>query len=350
MSRAPVVLISLNLLLLLVTSGANAAEAKDALRRECDALLAQVIKRPYGWGWSQELNLSAREPVVSLEPLQTPAAGLMLLYAAELLDEPVYAQAAHHVGRLLAASLQASGQIPSHVAMGTKLLNREKLRPLPDRASTRASVALLLSLIKGKEVDLNQDELLTRAAGRGVGWLAKQQPRNGAWPIVYPPDADPQKSTRLVRLDTPDTRDNILAMLLAYEVLSEESNRRSVERSVSFLLRVRSPFEQKTGSGMFGPAFYPGVSAIQKIDEFPFDSTDALASRYAIQSLFTAHVIMGSKEWGDAAGVAVDAAANLPVAEPGKWHRWYTPRGDPIRPEAMLPPPAGFGDRPDPLV
>src|SRR5688572_4260125 len=107
MCRASVVLISLSLLL--VTSGANAAEAKDALRRECDALLAQVIKRPYGWGWSQDLNPSAREPVVSLEPLHTPAAGLMLLHASELLEEPAYAQAAHHVGRLLAAALQSSG-------------------------------------------------------------------------------------------------------------------------------------------------------------------------------------------------------------------------------------------------
>ena len=357
MSRSPVAPVALvTLSLLFATSAAHAAEAEkakphaQALRRECDALLAQVIKRPYGWGWSQDLN-PAREPVVSLEPLQTPAAGLMLLYASELLDEPAYAGSAYNVGRLLAASLQSSGQIPSHVAMGTKLLNREKPRPLPNRASTRASLALLLSLVKGKEVDLNQDELLTRAAGRGAGWLVKQQPRTGAWPIVYPADADPQTSTRLVRLDTPDTRDNLLAMLLAYEVLGEESNRRSVERSISFLLRVRNPVEQKTGAGMFGPAFDPGGSPVQKRDEFPFDSTDALASRYATQSLFTAYVVMGSKEWGDAASVAADAALKLPVAEPGRWHRWYTPRGDAIRPEATRLPPVGFGDdTPDPLI
>jgi hypothetical protein len=327
-----------------------------ALRRECDALLDQVVKRPYGWGWrtdsaSADANSpAAREPVVSLEPLHTPSAALLLLYASDVLEDRRYAEAAQNVGRLLAASVQPSGQIPSRVAIGPRLLNRERPRPLPDRASTRASIALLLSLIKGKEADLNQDELLTRAAGRGAAWMVKQQPLTGAWPVAYPPDAEAAKVSRLVRLDTPDTRDNVLAMLLAYEVLGEASQRRSVERSIAFLMRVRNPEGQRSGAGMVGPAFDSGGNAIEKIEAFRSDTTDVLASRCAIQTFFAGYIVLGPKEWGRAASLAAGSASQLPVPELGKWHRWYTPKGDPVRPEALTVAPAGFKKSDDPLV
>jgi hypothetical protein len=345
------------LMLFCLASSAEAAERDGpharALRRECDQLLARVVKKPYGWGWpadgaaGNEEKPNSRETVVSLEPLQTPAAALMLLFASDVLNEPDYALAARHVGRLVAASVQSSGQIPSHIAMGTRLLNREKPRPLPDRASTRASTALLLSIVQGKK---EPEELFTRAAGRGAGWLVKQQPRTGAWPIVYPPDAEPKDTVRLVRLDTPDTRDNLLAMLLAYDVLGDESSKRSIDRSISFLLRVRNPEEQKVGGGMFGPCFDAGGGAMDKMEQFPIESTDCLASRYAIEAMFCAYIVAGEKEWEQAARLAATSAANLPRNQDGRWHRWYTPRADPIRPSALLARRVGFEDAPDTLV
>jgi hypothetical protein len=354
MSRLPSGL--LVLCLLTVTVGADAPPARpphaEDLRHECDALISQVVKRQYGWGWPTELPVSSdktphqREPTVALEPLHTPAAALLLLHASEVLDDSNYADAAKNVARLVAASVQTSGQIPSHVALGPKPLNRERPRPLPDRASTRAGVALLLSIIPGKEVDLNRDELLTRAAGRGAAWLAKHQAPTGAWPVAYPPGADAKDVTRLVRFDTPDTRDNLLAMLLAYEVLGEASHRRAIERSMAYLMRVRNGEAQSSGAAMYGPAFDAGGGAIEKFDEFPPFSTDALASRYGIQAVFAAYVVMGPKEWSHSATVATTAAGELPVPEPGKWHRWYSSKGDVIEPESLKPQikPVGFAD------
>ena len=321
-----------------ITARADAPRSASAqeLRRECDASLATLIKRPYGSGWPIELQVpDARDPAVSLEPLQTPATALILLHASEVLVEPKYAEAARNVARLVAASVQTSGQIPSQVALGPKPLNRERPRPLPDRASTRAGIALLLSLVQGKEGDLHQDELLTRAAGRGAAWLAKQQAPTGAWPIAYPPEADVKDVTRLVRLDSPDTRDNVLAMLLAYEVLGDATHRRSIERSLAYLMRVRNGDGQESGAGMYGPAFDAGTAPITKFEEFPENATDALASRYGIQTVFSAYVVLGPPEWSHSASVAATAAGQLRIPEPGKWHRWYSSRGDVIEPDSI---------------
>src|SRR4051812_4645766 len=88
---------------------ARARPHAEALKQECDALLEQLVKRPYGWGW-QEKSVAAREPVVSFEPQNTPAAGLLLLLGADVLEDRRYADAAANVGRLVAASVQPSGQ------------------------------------------------------------------------------------------------------------------------------------------------------------------------------------------------------------------------------------------------
>jgi hypothetical protein len=330
-----------------VTCRADApSNAEAELRQECDALLAKVVKRPYGWSWPSDLQAESREPVVSLEPLDTPATALVLLHAADVLAEPKYAEAARNAGRLVAASVQASGQISSQIALGPKPLNRERPRPLPDRGSTRSSIALLLSLVQGKEGDLRQDELLTRAAGRGAAWLAKQQAPTGAWPVAYPPEADVKDVTRLIRLDTPDTRDNVLAMLLAYEVLGDPTHRRSVERSIGYLMRVRNGEGQESGAGMYGPAFDAGGGAIARFEEFPENSTDALASRFGIQTEFTAYIILGPREWSQSASVAAKAAGQLRIPEPGKWHRWYSSRGEVIEPESLKAQRGGFAEKP----
>ena len=76
----------------------------------------------------------------------------------------------------------------------------------------RAALALLLSL---SDDPAKQEEIIGRAASRGAKWLLKQQAETGAWPISFPPGATPQDSSRIVRLDTTDTRDTVLTMLLA---------------------------------------------------------------------------------------------------------------------------------------
>src|SRR5947207_7711432 len=76
---------------------------QSLLARECDALIATAVKRPYGWAWEltsdQDSKKTPRSVAISLEPAATPAAGLLLLYAGDLLHEPKYSDAAGNVAR-----------------------------------------------------------------------------------------------------------------------------------------------------------------------------------------------------------------------------------------------------------
>ena len=85
----------------------------DELRQQADSLIASAIKRPYGWGWTEaepEESAAAKVKVkpayvpVAMGPGETPAAGLILLWAAKLQNEPKYAEAARQVARGVAAS------------------------------------------------------------------------------------------------------------------------------------------------------------------------------------------------------------------------------------------------------
>jgi hypothetical protein len=301
------------------------------LARECDDLIAAAIKRPYGWGWT-ELDapadpkpLPAGRIAISLEPANTPSAGLLLLYAADLLHQPRYAEAARNVARGVAASQQPSGKFPSQALFGNTAASfKEPAAPLPDRASTRACLALLLSLTDA-DPD-KQSEAIGRSAARGAQWLLRQQTDPGGWPTTYPPGASPQDSTRVVRLDTADFRDSLLAMLLAYEVLGDPFQRRSAERSVEFLTKVRSGAGLEIGAGLWGPAYTLSALPAEKSLGFPA-GYDTLASRYSMQSLFGVWVILGDGQRLIAADLAARSIQDLVKNDDGHWHRRFDTRG-----------------------
>jgi hypothetical protein len=329
-----------SLALLVLLAIAISARADDApkphryatlLARECDELIASAVKRPYGWGWA-ELDAQPADPKklpagripVSLEPGATPAAGLLLLYASDLLKEPKYADAARNVARGIAAAQQTSGKFPIQALFGnTAASSKEPPNPLPDRASTRAALALLLSLTDDPE---KQEEVIGRAAARGAKWLLKQQAETGAWPISFPPGAAPQDSSRIVRLDTTDTRDTVLTMLLAYEVLGDPFQRRSAERSVEFLVKVRSGAGLEIGAGLWGPAYTLSALPVEKSLGFAI-GYDTLASRYSMQAVFGVWVILGDGQRLAASDLAARSIEDLIKNDDGHWHRHFNYKG-----------------------
>ena len=308
----------------------------DLLRKQCDALVASALKRPYGWGWADasdgDAKLAAQKIPVSLEPGATPAAGLLLLYSSELLQEPAYADAARQVARGVSAGQRANGKFPSQALFArTNVLSIEQASALPDRGSTRASLALLLSLIDDTNKEKQQEEI-ARAASRGTRWLVKQQADPGGWPVTFPPGAPPTRATRLIRLDTPDTRDSILTMLLGYEVMGDPFHRRSVEKSLEFLVKVRSGAGLPVGAGLWESACTLSGLAHEKSPDFP-EGYDTLASRNCMQAFLGAWVILGDGQRLIAADLAGRSIQDLIKNEDGgAWHRHYSSKGATLDP------------------
>lgn len=317
------------------------------LARECDELIDAATKRPYGWGWSEtdptERAKSAahrHDPIpVSIERSTSPAGGLILLYAGELLHEPRYADAARNVGRGIAATQQPRGNFPATGMFGlTSATTIAPASPLPDRAPTRAALALLLSLV---ESDPNTQDAATRAAPRAAQWLLRQQAESAAWPVLYPPGAPPQNATRLVRLDTPDTRDSVFAMLLAYEVLGEPPLRRAAERSIDFLVKFRSPATADIGVGLWQTAYVPSGIPVEKVREFP-PGVDALAARYTVQTLFGTWVVLGDNNRLAVAEQACKSLDELIKGNDGEWRRRFSLRSAATAPTTAPTPESVF--------
>ncbi|HSI37069.1 MAG: hypothetical protein ACAI43_13540 [Phycisphaerae bacterium] len=337
------------LLLLICAAPTFAAPAPDyaaELARECDQLLATAIKRPYGIAWAagDVVDDPKRKlPVpVAMDAGQGPAAGLVLLWAGDLLKEPKYAQAARDVARGITAAQHASGRIPAGPLFNAaNATSRDPLTALPERGPTRAALALLLALLEGHEKD-PANEALARSASRAATWLFRQQAETGGWPVMHPPDAPPAKQTRLVRLDTREFRDSTLAMLLAYEVLGDGLHRRSVERSMEFLDRAKNPDILPAGANLWGPGFTLTGAPVEKIADLP-KQTDALASRYAIQTTLGVYLVLGGGPYFIRCERAAKSIAALPKLE-GAYHRWYTSRGDPFRPDFVEAAKARFGE------
>jgi hypothetical protein len=303
---------------------------QSLLARECDALIASAVKRPYGWAWAltsdQDSKKTPRNVAVSLEPAATPAAGLLLLYTGDLLHEPKYTDAARNVARGIAAAQHSSGKFPTQALFGpTAASSNEPAAPLPDRAFTRGALALLLSVLDSDEKD--KPEIISRAAARGASWLLRQQAESGAWPITYPAGALPQDAMRLVRLDTSDTRDCILTMLYAYEVLGDPMQRRSVEKSAAFLIKARSPLATNIAPGLWPSACIPTGVRFDKPPEFSADANDILASRYAMQSLFAIWVILGDGQRLTACEIAAKSIDELIKGDDGELHQHFSKKG-----------------------
>jgi len=171
-----------------VVSAAPQGPAAQQLAQECDALIASAVKRPYGWAWTSQATDAAaaadRKPQVDMRPGATPAAGAVLLWAGLLLEEPRYVEAAVNVARGVVASQASNGNVVTEPTFGPTAGKREPPAAVPDRAATRAGVALLLACVGADE---SKDELLKRSAIRAAAWLAKQQANDGGFPTEAPP-------------------------------------------------------------------------------------------------------------------------------------------------------------------
>jgi hypothetical protein len=165
------------------------------LAHDCDALLREAWKRPYGWGWAQTApspapaNKPIHPPTISLQPGDDPTAGVLLLWAAEQLGDAHYQEAAVQAARAVVFAQDETGKFPAQVSFGESDKAREPATVVPDRASTRAALTLLLCVCDAQGE--KRDEPLERSARRAATWMRQQQPAAGTWPIAYPPGAAP---------------------------------------------------------------------------------------------------------------------------------------------------------------
>lgn len=341
-------------------TGARTAEAQRSpegakLAAECDELIRTAVKRPYGWAWAAEVDApavpGAAKPAVvnkgvgvSFEPMQTPAAGLMLVLSGELLGEAKYVDAGRQVGRGVVAGQQALGRFPARVVFNpTNVGTKEVAGPLSERGPTRAALALLMTIAdvdnEGAAVGGagRGNEAVARAALRGAGWLMKQQVESGAWPVLYSAAGSAARGggAQVVRLDSPDTRESAAAMLLAYEVMGDPFHRKAAERSTEFLMKARAGAGLDRGAGMWQTAYAPTALPFDKAAaEFPA-GFDTLASRRGAQAMFDEWVVLGNGERLAAADLAGRSINDLVVnGEDGKWHRRFNAKGVSLDPEA----------------
>jgi hypothetical protein len=311
--------------LVLAAIGCAAARAQDAakeLRAECEGLIGEAVKRPFGWGWAVSGEVEKGKTVV-VDVKGSAAAGFLLWRAGEVLREPKFTEAARQVGRGLAAGQHQTGKFAGEVTFGaTSAVDREAMTALVDRSATRAALGFLLTVCEGKE---KESEAIARAAARGARWLDKQQADSGAWPVMWPA-AGAKGAMRLVRLDTAETRDCVLAMLLAYEVLGDPFYRSSVEKSVEWLLERRYSTMASVGGGLWQTAYSLG-GRVDERPEFGPKALDLLASRYSLQTVLSVYIVLGEGTRLMACETAAKSMKALMDGE-GAWHRRFGLRGE----------------------
>jgi hypothetical protein len=267
------------------------------LNSECDALLRLAIHRPYGWAWdpaaASEMTGHPSPRPVSMQSLATPAAGLLLLRAGALLNEPRYIEAAQQVARGISASEMPTGRIRANPIFGPVAGGREEQSVIADRTATRCGLGLLLALVDQSKSSTQptdaREEAIRRAAQRAARWLAKQEAPNGLWPTAFPASAQPVDTMRIVRLDDADYRDSTFALLLSAELLQDETLHHFTIGPLDGLLKVRLV------SDVHGPGLWSTACTVDGTDiptGFP-NGPDLLASRYAMQTLLAGYLITG---------------------------------------------------------
>lgn len=317
-----------------VCSGARADDRGDGelaarLRAECDALLRMAVQKRYGLAWPAPdgggITLPRGANLVSMDPLSTPSAGLVLLWAGKSLGDERYLTAAHQVARGIAASLHHSGRVPARVVFDTRPRPRDGAAvAFPDRAPTYAGLALMLTAVDQG----NDDALVRSAATRAATFLTRQQAATGLWPVLVSENAEANDSAadRQVPLTDTDYRDATLAVLYAYEVLGTVPLRKSVESAVEQLLEMRIT-RSRSAAGLWHGAYTIAGQPLPR--ENGAFAVDTLASRNALHTLFAVHVTLG----GDATQAAIEEAANRLVAlryANGEWDRVYPLTNDEV--------------------
>lgn len=299
----------------------------------CDALLESAVKRAYGWAWESQaspVSSASRHPTVSFEPRDTPAAGMVLLWAGQVLREPRYTQAALEAARAIAASQERTGKIPSQRVFGPAPGGRETGRLVSDRSSTIAGLALLVAVIGA---DPARDEQFNRAARRAAAWLVRQQARDGGWPSLDSFAADGTSPPRIILLDNPDYRNSTLALLLADSALEDRASGRAAARSLAKLLSLRLTAPARL-RGMWSTAYQLNGGFFETHADLP-PAADTLATRFALQTLLAAYVMNR-----DAEAMAALSATSITLralqsdSESRDWQRRY-----PLQSRSTLAPP-----------
>lgn len=322
--------IVVTLMVIACTARGEEGDASKQLRRECDALIARAVKRPYGWAWAEavpEAKPKGGAQGVTMRPTGSAAAGLVLYWAGELLDEPRYKEAAYQAARGMVAAERPDGRVPARPMFLPNVAGgREEPALVADRAPTCAAEALLLTI----EEDAGaKDAVIHGAAMRGVNWLLKQQAVNGAWPQAHAAATQPSDVVRLLRLDDVEWRNCVFTMLLAREVLNDERCARSVERSNDLLLRMRIGDVSTTGAPLWATSYGMDAFVTNRLADFP-PGVDTLATRRAMETLLATVLVQGNPEHADEGkptpgqglGEAAIAIAKLPKFD-GGWLRLY---------------------------
>lgn len=335
------------------------------LARECDALLSDAVRRPYGLGWdSVPLQSSVGRTAprhVMLEPPGTPATALILLWSGQLLNDDRYRQAAVDCARGIAAAQSPQGKIPEHVIFGpTSSSARDPQAMVPDRSGTCASIALFLAILDDPP---EKPEVLQRSVQRATQWLTKQATDEGGWPqaIPVPPDARP--NGRFLRMDIPDSRDATLALLLAADVMHDPDVVKAANRSVTRMITLRGSSITTQPSATPDDPNAPVVRISARVNprtanlwsiayrlngtvdpdqpDFPAGA-DMVACRYSMQTLIGAYLFTGQQSIGKTLDSTAVSIRNLRRAD-GSWRRLYgpeetAPTDDDLRPTVFGPP------------
>jgi hypothetical protein len=357
------------LFLLVATSALHGGAYQEQLRRECDALIAAAVKRTYGWGWDTTAPAAAGRNTprhVTMEPLGTPAAGLLLVWAGDFLSEPKYKDAALQAAKGIADAQAQSGQVPMHpIFSASSAGGRDPTSPVPDRTATVAALALFLAVDRDDQI---KSEPLVRATRLASFWLIKQAAEDGGWPSSYIPDPEDRQKLRIIRLDNSDYRDCTFAMLLAADVLDDPQiialRNKTVQKLVSLRLGTRLsdvPAAQMNfaprAAELWSTAYRLDGSIDSKLEEFPL-AADVVASRFAMQTLLGAYLMLGEKQVGLVMDSAHQAMGELRDSK-GLWKRAYilapttapatTQSTSPFAPDAVGPWTTGTYDLPPTL-
>lgn len=318
--------------------GGRADAPTAQLADACDQLIAKAIRKPYGWGWeitpSDPLPNGTRSlPIISLEPRTTPAAGLLCYLAGRALGREAYIDAAMQAARALVAGQESTGRFSAAVVFGARPGRHEELSAVPDRAPTRAALALLLSLI---DDPARRNDSMVSSARRAAFWLAARQLVQGGWSNYYPPGAAVGAGNLIYQLELSEYRDDTLALLLAAEVLDNETMHRDAERAVKYLLQLR--VSDAKGSGLH---LWPAACAMSGMPSSDFNvvpyGIDLTASRRAVQTLLAGFIIEGDTDAADAAQTAGADIRRLRTGI-GNWKRIYP--FEPPNPRALTRPSA----------
>jgi hypothetical protein len=299
---------------------AQAGPFLEQLRKECDALLQTSIKRPYGIGFDPSGSPDTRRPTtrpVSLEPRQSPAAGVVLLWAGDLLDEPRYRNAAIEVAKATMTAQHTTGQFPSITIFAAKPTGRDESQIYPERSATICSLGLLMATVAGVDAP---DSRTKGAISRGMHWLGKQRSGIGAWPSAVQKNPEDKEYQRVIRLDELDFRNGVFAHLLQSEILSDKDATREAAKSLDLLLRMRIGSVKAEA-----PALWCGVYTLEAQPApgklaLP-ESPDLLATRYSLQTLLAGYLFTGDRRYGMAVDEAFKSLDELKMRE-NMWRRF----------------------------